>query len=94
METSEPTNAGTGAVDPPLGDPWDRGKAPPIAPDARGADPLAGPDPAVGKVNRQQAYALTHPLDYAGGGLDLAPYRIVKRHATGLLLQAILAVDR
>lgn len=45
-------------------------------------------------MNRSQAYALAHPLDYAGA-LDLSPYRIVKRHGgTGLLLQAILAVDR
>lgn len=38
------------------------------------------------------SYALTHPLDGADG--DLSPYRAVRRHATGLLIMTILAVDR
>jgi hypothetical protein len=42
-------------------------------------------------MNRQ-GYALTHPLNRADG--DIAPYRAVRKHATGLLIMTILAVDR
>jgi hypothetical protein len=45
------------------------------------------PSPAA-----RQAYALAHPLNRAGG--DIAPYRSVRKHATGLLIMTILAVDR
>ena len=44
-------------------------------------------------MTRAQAFALAHPLDYAGG-IDLAPYRVVRRHATGLLLRPSTPVDR
>jgi hypothetical protein len=40
----------------------------------------------------RQAYALAHPLNRADG--DIAPYRSVRKHATGLLIMTILAVDR
>lgn len=40
----------------------------------------------------RQAYALTHPLNRADG--DISPYRSVRKHATGLLIMTILAVDR
>jgi hypothetical protein len=43
-------------------------------------------------VNDRQGYALTHPLNDPDGDLD--PYRVMRRHATGLLLMSILAVDR
>ncbi len=41
----------------------------------------------------EQAYALAHPLNYAAG-VDLEPYKVYRRHRTGLILQAVLAVDR
>jgi hypothetical protein len=41
----------------------------------------------------RQRYAFEHPLNEAGLR-DLEPYRQVRRHATGLLLMTILAVDR
>ena len=42
-----------------------------------------------------QAYALAHPLDYAGiSGARMEPYKTYRRHGTGILLQAVLAVDR
>lgn len=40
----------------------------------------------------RQAHALAHPLNRAVG--DIAPYRAVRKHATGLLIMTILAVDR
>lgn len=40
----------------------------------------------------RQAYALAHPLNRADG--DISPYRSVRKHATGLLIMTILAVDR
>lgn len=43
-------------------------------------------------LQERQRYALTHPLNNPDG--DLAPYRATRRHKTGLLLVAILAVDR
>lgn len=43
-------------------------------------------------MNPRQTYALTHPLNR--GSDDIAPYRQQRRHATGLLLVTILAVDR
>jgi hypothetical protein len=46
-------------------------------------------------VNRRQAYALTHPLSRAAGDpRALAAYMHERRHATGVLLRTILAVDR
>lgn len=46
-------------------------------------------------MNPRQAYALAHPLARADSGpAALAPYRAERRHATGLLLRTILAVDR
>lgn len=42
----------------------------------------------------RQAYALTHPLDYADGAADaLAPLRQTRRRGA-LILMTILAVDR
>lgn len=43
-------------------------------------------------MNERQRYALMHPLNNVGD--DITPYRSQRRHATGLLLVAILAVDR
>jgi hypothetical protein len=43
-------------------------------------------------VTSRQGYALAHPLNRADG--DIAPYRAVRTHATGLLIMTILAVDR
>jgi len=43
-------------------------------------------------MDKRQAYALAHPLERADG--DLAGYRRTRRHATGVLLTTILAVDR
>lgn len=40
----------------------------------------------------RQAYALAHPLNDTEG--DISTYRAIRRHATGLLLVTILAVDR
>jgi hypothetical protein len=40
----------------------------------------------------RREHALTHPLNRADG--DITPYRTIHRHATGLLLVAVLAVDR
>lgn len=40
----------------------------------------------------RQAYALAHPLNRADG--DISPYRSTRKHATGLLIMTILAVDR
>lgn len=43
----------------------------------------------------RQRYALQHPLGRADGDpADLAPLRSVRKHATGLLMMSILAVDR
>lgn len=42
--------------------------------------------------HHRQVYALTHPLNDPDG--DLGPYRTVRRHATGLLIMSVLAVDR
>lgn len=40
----------------------------------------------------RQSYALANPLNRADG--DIAPYRAVRTHATGMLIMTILAVDR
>lgn len=40
----------------------------------------------------RQQLAITCPLTRADG--DIAPYRQVRKHPTGLLLMTILAVDR
>lgn len=46
-------------------------------------------------MNPRQQYALDHPLTRADGPIgDLDPYRATRRHATGLLMMTILAVDR
>ena len=46
-------------------------------------------------MNRRQAYALAHPLARADGDPDtLAALRHQRKHATGVLLLTILAVDR
>lgn len=42
--------------------------------------------------NERQAYALANPLNRTG--VDIAPYRHVRKHGTGLLIMTILAVDR
>lgn len=42
----------------------------------------------------RQAYALAHPLNRADGSDDIMPYRRVRKHATGLLIMTVLAVDR
>ncbi|MGP3917656.1 hypothetical protein [Nonomuraea sp. 10N515B] len=44
-------------------------------------------------MNPRQRYALAHPLTDPRRE-DLGAYRAVRRHATGLLLVSILAVDR
>ena len=43
-------------------------------------------------MNDRQGYALNHPLNDPDA--DLAPYRAIRRHKTGLLIMSILAVDR
>lgn len=49
----------------------------------------------MAKASERQAYALAHPLGRADGPVsDLAPLRHMRKHATGLLLMTILAVDR
>lgn len=40
----------------------------------------------------RQAFALAHPLNRAD--VDIDPYRSVRKHATGMLIMTILAVDR
>ena len=40
----------------------------------------------------RQSYALAHPLNQASGA-DVAPYRAIRTHATGMLIMQ-LAVDR
>jgi hypothetical protein len=43
----------------------------------------------------RQGYALAHPLARADLGMDLmAPHTRDRRHATGLYVRTILAVDR
>jgi hypothetical protein len=44
-------------------------------------------------MNPRQLYALAHPLTDPDRE-DLGPYRAVRRHATGVLLVSVLAVDR
>jgi hypothetical protein len=43
-------------------------------------------------ITQRQAYALAHPLNKPEG--DAEAYTATRRHATGLLLTSILAVDR
>lgn len=50
------------------------------------------PRPERSGMTVRQAYALANPLNRADG--DVSPYRAARRHATGLILQSILAVDR
>ena len=46
-------------------------------------------------ARRRQEYALAHPLARADGDpTDLDALRHVRKHATGLLMLTILAVDR
>ncbi|NUO57272.1 MAG: hypothetical protein HOV78_11440 [Hamadaea sp.] len=46
-------------------------------------------------LQRRQQHALANPLGRADGGPNaMAPYRATRKHATGLLLLTILAVDR
>lgn len=46
-------------------------------------------------MNPRQAYALAHPLARADADpAQFAPLRQERRHATGLLMMTILAVDR
>lgn len=43
----------------------------------------------------RQAYALANPLGRADGPAEgLLPYRADRRHATGMRIRTILAVDR
>jgi hypothetical protein len=44
------------------------------------------------EVQARQHLAITCPLVRANE--DIAPYRQVRKHATGLLIMTILAVDR
>lgn len=44
-------------------------------------------------MNSRQSYALAHPLNDPADD-DIGRYRAVRRHATGMLLVSILAVDR
>jgi hypothetical protein len=47
------------------------------------------------KAAERQAFALAHPLGRADGDpADLLPLRHDRKHATGLILRTILAVDR
>ena len=47
------------------------------------------------KPHSRQAYALAHPLGRADADpAEMAPLTHQRRHATGLLMQTILAVDR
>ena len=41
----------------------------------------------------RQALALANPLNRAVD-VDITPYRAVRKHATGLLVMTVLAVDR
>lgn len=46
-------------------------------------------------ASSRQGYALAHPLNealIAAGALE--PYQATRKHATGLLIMTILAVDR
>ncbi len=43
-------------------------------------------------LSARQALAIATPLNRADG--DITPYRAVRKHATGLLIMTILAVDR
>jgi len=43
-------------------------------------------------VSERQRYALACPLDSTD--CDITPYRATRKHATGLLIMTILAVDR
>jgi hypothetical protein len=43
-------------------------------------------------VTPRQQYALAHPLNRIGD--DIAPYRVSRKHPSGMLLTSILAVDR
>lgn len=46
-------------------------------------------------MNGRQAFALSNPLDQADlSPATLAPYKLDRKHATGLILRSILAVDR
>jgi hypothetical protein len=46
-------------------------------------------------MNKRQRYALLHPLGRASAPLsELRALSADRRHATGLLLRSILAVDR
>lgn len=46
-------------------------------------------------ARKRQAYALAHPLGRADADpRDMAPLRHTRKHATGLLMTTILAVDR
>lgn len=46
-------------------------------------------------MNRRQSYALAHPLERADGDpRGMRAYTADRKHATGLLLRTILAVDR
>lgn len=40
------------------------------------------------------AWLLAHPLDYAGPGLNLDPYKTHLPQPDGAILTAVLAVDR
>lgn len=43
-------------------------------------------------LNERQKLAISCPLNSVDD--DISPYRQVRRHATGLLIMTILAVDR
>jgi len=46
-------------------------------------------------MDDRQRFALEHPLGRADGGLqEIVQYRHTRKHATGLLMMTILAVDR
>jgi hypothetical protein len=46
-------------------------------------------------MNRRQQYAIAHPLERADGDPSaMRAYMADRKHATGLLLRTILAVDR
>lgn len=46
-------------------------------------------------MNDRQQYALAHPIGRADGDVEqMRPLLGSRRHATGLMLKSILAVDR
>ena len=45
-------------------------------------------------MDERQRYAMENPLERADLGNQILKYRKTRKHATGLLMMTILAVDR